>query len=107
MNKMGSAAKAAFGAAAGLTAMTAGLAQAQQAPAVDMKAADARAAATVRQMTADEKVVLTHGIMPLPLGGPTPPIPADAIAGAATLRGSSGWACPRSRKPTPALACLT
>ena len=61
--------------------------QAQQAPPVDMKAADARAAATVRQMTADEKVVLTHGIMPLPLGGPTPPIPADAIAGAGYIAG--------------------
>ncbi|SMC41224.1 beta-glucosidase [Novosphingobium sp. B1] len=84
---MSSAAKAAFGAAAGLTAMTAGLAHAQQAPAVDMKAADARAAATVRQMTADEKVVLTHGIMPLPLGGPPPPIPADALAGAGYIPG--------------------
>ena len=52
-----------------------------------MKSADARAAATVRQMTADEKVVLTHGIMPLPLGGPTPPIPADAIAGAGYIPG--------------------
>lgn len=61
--------------------------RAQQAPAVDMKAADTRAAATVKQMTADEKVVLTHGIMPLPLGGPTPPIPADAIAGAGYIPG--------------------
>lgn len=52
-----------------------------------MKAADARAAATVRQMTEDEKVVLTHGIMPLMLGGKPVTIPADAIPGAGYIAG--------------------
>lgn len=72
-------------AASALAATT--IAHAQQAPAVDMKSADARAGATVKQMTADEKVVLTHGVMPLPLSGPTPPIPADAIPGAGYIPG--------------------
>ena len=64
-----------------------GAAQAEQAAPVDMDAAWARAAATVKQMSADEKVVLTHGIMPLPLGGNTPPIPAEAVTGAGYIPG--------------------
>jgi beta-glucosidase len=46
-----------------------------------------RAAATVKQMTAEEKTVLTHGIMPLPVGPSPPPIPSDAIAGAGYVSG--------------------
>ncbi|MCX7284550.1 MAG: glycoside hydrolase family 3 C-terminal domain-containing protein [Novosphingobium sp.] len=78
-------------------------AYAQQAPAVDLKAADVRAAATVRQMTADEKVVLTHGIMPLPLGGPTPPIPADAIAGAGYIPGIARLGIPALKETDASL----
>lgn len=74
-------------AAVALSALPVSDGYAQQAPAMDMQAADARAGATVKRMTADEKVMLTHGIMPLPLGGPTPPIPADAIAGAGYITG--------------------
>ncbi len=40
---------------------------------------DARAAATEAAMTAEEKTVLTQGIMALPIGPPMPPLPADAI----------------------------
>ncbi|MBZ9649115.1 glycoside hydrolase family 3 C-terminal domain-containing protein [Sphingobium sp. 3R8] len=52
-----------------------------------MRSADVRAGATVKRMTTDEKTVLTHGIMPLPLGEKTPPIPADAIPGAGYIPG--------------------
>jgi beta-glucosidase len=46
-----------------------------------------RAALTVRKMQPDEKVVLTHGIMPLAIGPAPPPIPADAISGAGYVTG--------------------
>ena len=61
-------------------------AQAQQAPLIDMAAAEAKAAATVKQMTADEKVLLTHGPMPLPFI-PGTVIPADAVPGAGYIPG--------------------
>lgn len=48
---------------------------------------DARADATVKAMTAGEKVILTHGIMPLPIGANPPPIPAEAIPGAGYVAG--------------------
>lgn len=63
------------------------LAQSQMAPAVDLAKADAKAATVVRQMTVDEKTVLTHGIMPLPLAGPIPNLPADAVPGAGYIPG--------------------
>mgnify|MGYP001069221433 FL=1 len=53
----------------------------------NVAAAEARAAATVRQMTPEEKTVLTHGIMPLPLSPNTPRPPADAIPGAGYIAG--------------------
>lgn len=62
-------------------------AMAQRTPPVDMSKAEARAAATVKQMSADEKVVLTHGIMPLALAGNPLPIPDDAIPGAGYIHG--------------------
>lgn len=46
-----------------------------------------RAQATLERMEPEEKVVLTHGIMPLPLGEDTPPIPEAAIAGAGYIEG--------------------
>jgi beta-glucosidase len=52
-----------------------------------MADAEARALATVKAMTAAEKTLLTHGIMPLPLG-PTPvQMPADAVPGAGYVPG--------------------
>lgn len=74
-------------AAVALSAIAVPEVYAQPAPAVDMQAAEARAAAIVAQMTLEEKVVLTHGIMPLPLGGPGSSIPADAIPGAGYIPG--------------------
>ena len=88
-------------------ALMASAAHAQNAPAqaaaVDMIQADARAAQTVAQMTADEKVVLTHGIMPLPLGGPTPPIPADAVAGAGYIPGIARLGIPALKETDASL----
>ncbi|MFC4311889.1 beta-glucosidase [Steroidobacter flavus] len=49
--------------------------------------AERRATATVKKMTAAEKTILTHGIMPLPVGPNPPPIPADAIPGAGYVPG--------------------
>ncbi len=48
--------------------------------------ADARAARTLAQMTADEKVVLTKGVMPLPMG-PGTKIPDGAVPGAGYISG--------------------
>lgn len=92
-----------FLAAPSALALMASAAHAQQAPAVDMTKADARAAQTVSQMTADEKVVLTHGIMPLPLGGPTPPIPADAVAGAGYIPGIARLGIPALKETDASL----
>lgn len=52
-----------------------------------MAAAEARATAAVEQMRPDEKTVLTHGIMPLPLGPGSPPVPPDAVPGAGYIPG--------------------
>lgn len=49
--------------------------------------ASARAAKTVQAMTQAEKTILTHGIMPLPIGDNPPPIPAEAIPGAGYIPG--------------------
>lgn len=68
------------------TAMTP-LASAQQVSPSEVAGAEARAEATLGRMTADEKVVLTHGIMALPYGSPPPPMPADAIPGAGYVEG--------------------
>ncbi|MBW8814997.1 MAG: glycoside hydrolase family 3 C-terminal domain-containing protein [Caulobacterales bacterium] len=50
-------------------------------------APEVRAAATVGRMTEAEKTVLTHGIMPLPVGANPPRIPTDAIPGAGYVPG--------------------
>jgi len=72
---------------------TAALMLAPGAPAVakaqagDGQDAVKRAAQTVAQMTDAEKIVLTHGIMPLPIGANPPPVPADAVPGAGYVPG--------------------
>jgi len=78
-------------------------AQAQQVTAADVKAADTRAVATVKRMTADEKVILTHGIMPLPLGGPMPPLPADAVPGAGYVSGIARLGIPALKETDASL----
>ena len=55
------------------------------APASSPADPDARAAAIEKVMTADERVTLTHGIMPLPLW--PVPIPKDAVPGAGYIPG--------------------
>lgn len=54
---------------------------------IEDEGAQAKAEATLEAMTPEEKTILTHGIMPLPLGDNPPPIPADAIPGAGYVRG--------------------
>lgn len=49
--------------------------------------AEARALSVVEQMTLDEKTILTHGVMPLPVGENPPPIPDDAIPAAGYVHG--------------------
>ncbi|BBC74278.1 glycosyl hydrolase [Altererythrobacter sp. B11] len=51
------------------------------------EAASAKAAATLAQMTQEEKTVLTHGIMPLPIGPNPPPVPPEALPGAGYVPG--------------------
>jgi beta-glucosidase len=65
--------------------------------------AAARAARTVAQMTADEKVVLTNGILPLPLfpGSPTPP--ADAVPAAGYVPGVARLNVPALRETDASL----
>ncbi|MDE2619871.1 MAG: glycoside hydrolase family 3 protein, partial [Sphingomonadales bacterium] len=53
----------------------------------EYRAAADRAAATVRAMTPTERSVLTHGIMPLPMGPNPPDLPAGAIPGAGYVPG--------------------
>jgi beta-glucosidase len=60
---------------------------AKQAPLPDIKAAEARAKATVDRMTADEKVILTHGIMALPYRIELSQMPADVVLGAGYVEG--------------------
>lgn len=48
---------------------------------------DARAAATERAMTDAERTTLTHGILAMPLGPQSAPMPTDAIAGAGYIAG--------------------
>ena len=62
----------------------------------------ARAAATVQQMTADEKVVLTHGIMPLPFI-PGTVVPADAVPGAGYVAGVARLGVPALRETDASL----
>jgi len=63
----------------------ASIAWAQQAPLPDVDAARARAEATLQRMTADEKVVLTHGIMAMPYR--IERMPDAAILGAGYVEG--------------------
>jgi beta-glucosidase len=89
--------------ATSVIALSAVKAGAQQAPAVDLVQADARAAATVKRMTADEKTVLTHGIMPLPLTGPIPDLPADAVYGAGYIAGIDRLSIPALKETDASL----
>jgi beta-glucosidase len=68
--------------------LVAGAAHADEAPtAASVQAANARAAATVKAMSPQEKTILTHGIMPMNLGLGKTVIPADAVPGAGYVAG--------------------
>ena len=67
----------------------------------DFAAAEARAKVTVGKMTADEKVVLTHGIMALPYRIDLSSMPADVVLGAGYVEGIKRLAIP-SLKETDA-----
>lgn len=56
-------------------------------PTSDVQEASARAEATLRRMQPADKTILTHGIMPLPVGPNPPPLPPGAIAGAGYVPG--------------------
>ncbi len=63
----------------------------------------ARADATLRRMKPDEKTVLTHGIMPLPLGENAPAFPEDAILGAGYVHGLPRLGVPALRETDASL----
>jgi len=65
--------------------------------------AAARAEETLQRMTAAEKTVLTHGIMPLPVGPNPPVIPADAIPGAGYVPGIERLGLPALRETDASL----
>lgn len=65
--------------------------------------ASARAEETLRQMRPAEKTILTHGIMPLPIGDAPPPIPADAVAGAGYVPGIPRLGIPSLRETDASL----
>ncbi len=62
-----------------------------------------RAAATISRMSAEEKTVLTHGIMPLPIGPNPPALPADAIPGAGYVPGIARLGIPALRETDASL----
>ncbi len=77
-----------------------GVADARDAPADD---ASSRAAATLARMKAADKTVLTHGIMPLPLGPNPQPLPPEAIPGAGYVAGLPQLGVPSLRETDASL----
>jgi beta-glucosidase len=65
--------------------------------------ASVRAEATLRRMRPAEKTVLTHGIMPLPIGDNPPPVPAEAIPGAGYVPGIPRLGVPSLRETDASL----
>jgi len=65
--------------------------------------AEAKATVTVAQMTPEEKVVLTQGIMPLPFFGPVTTLPADAIPGAGYVAGIARLGIPALKETDASL----
>ena len=65
----------------------AALAAAGMASAAEPGEAARKAQATLAKMTPAEKTILTHGIMPLPLGPKPPPLPPGAVPGAGFVHG--------------------
>jgi beta-glucosidase len=72
------------------------LAQTAQSP-------EARAAATEAAMTDAERTILTHGVMAIPLGPQTGPLPADAVPGAGYVGGIPRLGVPSLRETDASL----
>ncbi|TCM20700.1 beta-glucosidase [Novosphingobium sp. PhB165] len=68
----------------------------------DVKSAEARAENTLRQMSAEEKTVLTHGQMAVPIMGPMK-LPADAVIGAGYVHGIPRLGVPSLRETDASL----
>lgn len=81
-------------------AASAGGAQQTPPPAGD---AAARAQATLAKMKAEDKTVLTHGIMPLPFGPNPQPLPPEAIPGAGYVAGLPQLGVPSLRETDASL----
>ena len=62
-----------------------------------------RAEATLREMRPEEKTILTHGIMPLPLGPNAPALPPEAIPGAGYVPGIPRLGVPALRETDASL----
>jgi beta-glucosidase len=102
MGKMVNLSGAALGAL--VMALGAQSAWADEAPtAAAVKAADARAAATVKAMKPEEKTILTHGIMPMDLGLGKTVIPADAVPGAGYIAGIARLGVPALKESDASL----
>lgn len=82
---------------------TASVAVAQPVHKNDTATAEVRAAATVLQMTPEEKTVLTHGIVAIPLIPGAPPLPADAVLGAGYIAGIDRLGIPSLRETDASL----
>lgn len=80
-----------------------GSANAAQPSATAISAAQQRAAATVKKMTADEKTVLTHGIMAISFGPDAPALPDDAVPGAGYIAGIPRLGVPSLRESDASL----
>lgn len=65
--------------------------------------AEKRASDTVSRMSSDEKTILTHGIMPLPIGEKPLPMPADALPGAGYIPGIERLGVPALRETDASL----
>ncbi|MET3762289.1 glycoside hydrolase family 3 C-terminal domain-containing protein [Sphingomonas sp. UYEF23] len=81
---------------------TTSVAQAREAKPAPADAAT-RAEKTLARMQPAEKTVLTHGIMPLPLGPKSPPLPSGAIFGAGYIAGIPRLGVPALRETDASL----
>jgi beta-glucosidase len=84
-------------------AMVPAAATAAPVTASDFASADARAKATLGRMSADEKVILTHGLFALPYGSPSTPLPVDAIPGAGYVHGIARLGIPALKETDASL----
>lgn len=80
-----------------------GFAALAQAADGDVATAEKRARETVTKMAPEEKTILTHGIMAIPLGPDSPPMPVDAVPGAGYIPGIPRLGIPALRETDASL----